>query len=285
MLPWRRGSAPSETSTSASTTSVTSRLGSGTAAAAAAAAADGTDAPAAVAAAGARRRGGEGRAGGGGGGGAGGAKGTRGGGTLARSNSSSSDTTTSGFRRASADRLPDPSRHNEGAPAWMRADLAVDRVRVDWAHYHRFRELGAKLRRVWCSNRTVLGPFSVFLSTLIMWNKKTWFALDTYPGALSLAIEHWFFEAISYSWPTCWSKMRYFFHLARASRGRLPGSEHSLPPNAHALCQGKAAKEPREREKPERCLGMTSIFLSSCLEERATKRALLRECKGKPCLN
>ncbi|CAM9163321.1 unnamed protein product, partial [Scytosiphon promiscuus] len=32
---------------------------------------------------------------------------------------------------ASADRLPDPSRHNEGAPAWMRSDLSVDRVRID----------------------------------------------------------------------------------------------------------------------------------------------------------
>ena len=31
----------------------------------------------------------------------------------------------------SADLLPDPLRNNESAPAWMRVDLAVDRLQVD----------------------------------------------------------------------------------------------------------------------------------------------------------
>lgn len=33
-----------------------------------------------------------------------------------------------GERRRSADRLPDPARNNQSAPAWMRSDLAVDKV-------------------------------------------------------------------------------------------------------------------------------------------------------------
>eukprot|EP00903_Cladosiphon_okamuranus_P016279 g15012.t1 len=120
MLPWRRGTASSEASTSASTASIKSsrsRLASGSAAAAAAAT------PAATTTRRARERGG--------GRGEEGAQEREAAAAGSYSSSSSTAGNASGARRASADRLPDPSRHNEAAPAWMREDLAVDRVRVD----------------------------------------------------------------------------------------------------------------------------------------------------------
>lgn len=123
MLPWRRGTASSETSTSTSTVSIKSsrsRLGSGSAAAVAAAAAAKL-APTTTTRARGR----------GGGRGEGGAQESEAAAAGSYSSSSSTAGPASGARRASADRLPDPSRHNEAAPAWMRADLAVDRVRVD----------------------------------------------------------------------------------------------------------------------------------------------------------
>ncbi|CAN0141456.1 unnamed protein product [Pylaiella littoralis] len=144
MLPWRRGSASSSIPTSSAlTTSVKQqRLGSGSAAAAAAAASAAAEAT--TGGVNERRR--VGRARGpaaateqGGEGGGGESQGGRGVTGAARSSSSSSipnssaTATASGqsTRRPSADRLPDPAHHNDSAPVWMRADLAVDRVRVE----------------------------------------------------------------------------------------------------------------------------------------------------------
>lgn len=150
MLPWRRDTVSSERSTSNLTTpeaAAPTKTGAGSAAAAQAAVIDGNNAGAA------KRRGR---------GAAGDVDAASGGGTVVRSFSrstaarrrtatavpphmqeessssggerksfSSSSSTAAAAASAAAARLPDPSRHNEGAPAWMRSDLAVDRVRVD----------------------------------------------------------------------------------------------------------------------------------------------------------
>ncbi|CAM9516115.1 unnamed protein product [Ectocarpus sp. 12 AP-2014] len=147
MLPWRRDTVSSEISTSNSTkaeAAVPMKTGAGSAAAAQAAAIDGNNA-------GAGKRRGRGAAGD-----IGAASGS---GTVVRSFSrgvaprgktvtaavphmqealpssgrerKGSSSTAAAATPAAAARLPDPSRHNEGAPAWMRSDLAVDRVRVD----------------------------------------------------------------------------------------------------------------------------------------------------------
>ncbi|CAM9580584.1 unnamed protein product [Ectocarpus fasciculatus] len=151
MLPWRRDTVSSERSTSNLTTAeaaAPTKTGAGSAAAAQAAVIDGNNAGAA------KRRGR---------GAVGDVDAASGGGTVVRSFSrstaarprrtatavpphmqeessssggerksfSSSSSTAAAAASAAAARLPDPSRHNEGAPAWMRSDLAVDRVRVD----------------------------------------------------------------------------------------------------------------------------------------------------------
>ncbi|CAM9860723.1 unnamed protein product [Ectocarpus sp. 6 AP-2014] len=148
MLPWRRDTVSSETSTSNPTTAEaveTIKTGAGSAAAAQAVAIDGNNA-------GADKRRGRGAAGD--------IDAASGGGTVVRSFSRStaargktvtaaaahmqeassssggernsfSSSTAAAAAPAAAARLPDPSRHNEGAPAWMRSDLAIDRVRVD----------------------------------------------------------------------------------------------------------------------------------------------------------
>ncbi|CAM9605019.1 unnamed protein product [Ectocarpus sp. 4 AP-2014] len=147
MLPWRRDTVSSEISTSNSTiaeAAVPKKTGAGSAAAAQATAIDGNNAGA-----GKRRERGAARD----------IDAASGGGTVVRSFSRSTaergktvtaavphmqeaSSSSGGERKASsstaavaapaaAARLPDPSRHNEGAPAWMRSDLAVDRVRVD----------------------------------------------------------------------------------------------------------------------------------------------------------